>query len=705
MGPTHGADRDGRVRCRVTRMSRSLALAVATFAVVVSGCDCGQKIVPKDQCLGVAGQQADRNDPCESNSECSDHFACKPVKDREGLTCCVFNDRACTTEADCCPGQTCPAERKKCFDRYVSCQTDADCGDKGDRVCEVYTDFYGSSSRCRFKPCGALGECAEGQSCFQGECMADLPCNGTCAAGAACVPSIDRCQDYASPTGRPQAACPVTCTAGFIATFNDARNIWDSCQLDAVACVCAQLPSLRSNDLGRFSAVAADPGSALYVSTYDGQYGDLVVLKYGLDGTKQATEYVDGVPMAPVKYGPSGARGGIVEPGPDVGRYTDVAVGSGRVYVSYYDVSNGDLKVAVRSATGTWATHRVDGLSADLGLYSSIALDRDGLPGVSYFQRGGEATFNVMDCPTPRPTGATKYVTALKFAKATTATPASDGDWQVKTVACLSRPPPICDACTNLCADPGTGPACLAAGTGCTGCTSDEACVNVNGSNVCAEKVTPSDLQSVPAGVGVFSSLAFKDKDAIIAYMRRAVPAMSAPDGDLYAVTVSAAGTVGVPVLIDGSGDTGYFPDVKVDPTTQGFAIGYHDFSSKAFKFYFSPQLQGGVTPEIIDRGTNPTMPGEQGWVGTDSAIVFGPAGVVWALYQDATRGDLKLAKRTASWAVQPSPRTEGAVGFFADAVFTDGKLYATHARIRARLVQGEPQVDNALLLESLTSP
>jgi hypothetical protein len=687
-------------------MSRSLPLALAAFAVVVSGCDCGQKIVKKDECLGVSGQQADRNDPCTSNDECSDHFACKPVKDREGLQCCVFNDRTCTTEADCCPGQTCPAERKKCFDKFVSCQVDADCGDKGDRFCEVYTDFYGSSSRCRFKPCGPLGECAEGLSCFQGECMADLPCSGTCEAGKACVPSIDRCQDYASPTGRPQAACPMTCAPGFIATFNDPRNLWDSCQLSAVACVCAQLPSLRSNDLGRFSAVAADPGNAVYVSAYDGQYGDLVVVKYGLDGTKQATEYVDGVPQAAVKYGPSGARGGIVEPGPDVGRYTDVAVGGGRVYVSYYDVTNGDLKVAVRSSSGTWATHRVDGLAGDLGLYTSIALDSDGLPGISYFQRAGESTFNVQDCPLPRPTGATKYITALKFAKATTATPASDGDWQVKTLSCLSRPPPVCDACTGLCADPGTGPACLTAGTGCTGCTSDEVCVSVNSTNVCAEKVTPSDLQSVPAGVGVFSSLAFKGKDAIIAYARRTPPMSGAAvDGDLYAVSVTGAGTVGTPVVIDASGDTGYFPDVKVEAGSGTIAIGYHDFSSKAFKFYSAPQLQTGITPEIVDRGTNPAQAGDQGWVGTDSAIVFGPQGVVWALYQDATRGDLKLAKRTASWAIQASPRTEGAVGFFADAVFSDGKLFASHARIHSKLVQSEPQVNNSLILEALPSP
>jgi hypothetical protein len=684
---------------------RSSWLAFVVGSVVFVGCQCTQPpVVQKDPCLGVPGAQVDRTNKCETNSDCSDHFACKPTKDNEALTCCVFLDRPCTTEADCCPGQTCPADRKKCFDKFIGCQRDSDCGDKGDRFCEAYTDTYGTSQRCRFKECGALGECPDGQSCVQGECMADLPCNGTCDPGKACVPSIDRCQDYSMPTERPMAACPMTCAPGFLATFKEPRNIWDQCTLPTVGCVCAELPGLRSNDLGRFSAIAADPGNAVYVSAYDGQYGDLVVVKYDLTGKKVATEYVDGVPMGNVRFGPSGARGGIVEPGTDVGRYSDVAAHQGKVFVSYYDVTGGDLKVAVRSSTGTWSKHRVDGAQADLGLYTSIAVDTDGVPGVSYFQKGGDVSFNVMDCPTPRPMGATKFITALKFARATSANPTSASDWTIKTISCQSRPPPICDGCTGICATPPNGtPACLTAGTGCTSCTgSSQSCVNVNGSNVCADNFTPPVLQQVLPGVGLFTSLAFKDKDAVIAYMRRTVPTMGGADGDLLAVTVNAAGTVGTPVVIDTSGDTGYFPDVKIEPSTKSVGIGFHDFSSKAFKFYFSPQLQAGVTLETIDTGATASMPGDQSWVGTDSAIVFGTGGAVWALYQDATRGDLKLSKRTASWATQPSPRTEGAVGFFADAVLTDGKLFASHARLRARLVQSEPQVDNSLILETL---
>jgi len=34
----------------------------------------------------------------------------------------------------------------------------------------------------------------------------------------------------------------MTCNAGFIATFLDPTNIWDSCNLPAVRCLCAALP-------------------------------------------------------------------------------------------------------------------------------------------------------------------------------------------------------------------------------------------------------------------------------------------------------------------------------------------------------------------------------------------------------------------------------------------------------------------------------
>lgn len=661
----------------------------------VLACDCGKTpLVPSQICEGAVGLEPGKTTACTSDTQCGDHYACKATKDKADVQCCVFDDRRCNTEADCCPGQTCHPDRKKCFDKVLSCETDADCGDTGDRFCEVWTDSYGTSSRCRFKTCDAVGNCPEGQSCFKGECMAALPCGGACEAGKACVPTIDRCQAF---------ACPVSCSDGFIATFNDNRNIWDSCVLPNVACECAELPPLRSSDLGRFSAIAADTASTqVLVSLYDGEYGDLVVNTYDPDGRLARQDYVDGIPeSAKAKYGPSGARRGVVEPGPDVGRYSDIATtADGRAYVSYYDATQGDLKLAMRRPDGAWRTVRVDGADADVGQYSSIALDAEGLPVISYFQSGASESFPLSRCPGTPPNGDKRFITALKVARAISAEP-GETDFTLKTLACENRPPLACDGCTDTCADPGSGPACYKADATCTGCEANtETCVMVGTKATCAKKYNPSNLNQIIDGVGLFTSVAVRGNETLVTYMRR-----EHGEGRLEGIRISGAGTVSSRVVLDSAGDTGYFPDLKVDPTTNELVVAYHDFSSRALKLLKNPVFASNLTPEIIDSGAGAAGSGEANWVGSHVSLAHSPAGVLFVAYQDATRGDLKLASRTAAWEPLQSVRTDGAVGFFADTVFLGETLYMSHARIRATTVGGEPRVDNTLLIDQFKAP
>lgn len=700
----------------VPRMSRHWSWLVLLMAVV--GCKCKDPGVDAvNQCSGVQGAEATRKEACSSDDQCSDHHLCLEMRDQPGVKCCVLADRVCATSADCCPGQRCIDNRKRCFNQWEECEKTEDCSTKPGRVCEPYQEASGEMvTVCRYPSCGANGECAAGLECFQGECIQGLPCGGSCPAGQGCVPSAKQdshCQEYANPT-RQMGACPMTCNAGFIATFKDNRNSFDACRLPEVQCLCAENPTLRSDDLGRFSAIAAEAGQGVVVSQYDGRYGDLVVSRYGLDGRRNRFEYVDGVPQGRATYGPSGPRGGVEAPGPDVGRYTDVALGQGGlVYVSYYDVTNGDLKVAMRGTDGRWQTLKVDGSTGDVGQYTSIALDGDGHPVVSYFQRSGEAGFMASECPAPVPTVAVKYITALKLARASKALPTQAADWSVKTVACVGRPPPPCDGCMGTCADVGDGPTCFAAmGTCAAACDPNtEVCVESAGSGKCGRKYNPSQLLDVPLGVGVFSSLAIRGNDTLIAYQRRELKPATltadggagrlVPDGDLYVVRVSSTNVVSTPVLVDGSGDTGYFPDLKVNPSNQQLAVSYHDATSKSLKFVTAGQLTANLTAEVVDKGIDAATPGTQSIVGTDSAVVFAPSGgQVWLVYQDATKGDLKVARRTNTWQVQPPVSTDGAVGFFADAVFTDGKVYASHARLKAKSVAGMTGVDNTLMVE-----
>jgi hypothetical protein len=466
------------------------------------------------------------------------------------------------------------------------------------------------------------------------------------------VPTLDRCQAYAAPP-RAGAACPVSCGPGFIGAFADGRNLWDACTLPAVACVCAELPPLQPGDLGRDSSLAAVPGDGVYVSSYEAVFGDLVVLSFDLDGGLRSARTVDGVPDAGVRYGPSGPRGGVAEPGPDVGRGTSIAAGGGRLYVSYQDVARGDLKVAVRDPGGGWTTHTVDGASGDVGRYTSLAVDASGRPGVAYFQRSADASFPLADCPLPRPSGPPERLTALRFARASSPTPTSASDWTVRTLACSTSGP-------------------------------------------------PSTLAEVPVGVGLFPSLAFRGDQALIAATRRAPASADGglPRGELVGVEVSATLAPGPLVVLDASGDTGYFPRLAVDPQTGQLGIAYHDGAARSLRFYLAPQLQAGVASELVDDGHDGV--GSVSSVGTGSGLVFLPDGGALVAYQDATHGDLKVARRAGGWTVEGPVSSAGAVGFFADAVWSDGRVYASHARVGARSTAGGPRLDGVVRLEVL---
>ncbi|RMG12562.1 MAG: hypothetical protein D6729_16280, partial [Deltaproteobacteria bacterium] len=381
---------------------------------------------------------------------------------------------------------------------------------------------------------------------------------------------------------------------------------------------------------------------------------------------------------------PAGPRGGIDEPGPAVGRFTDiVAAGDGTLHVSYYDRDNGDLKYARRAGDGSWSTHTVDA-AGDVGWFTSITLTPAGEPLIAYFSRAGE--------------GADTYVSALKLAQASSAAPTSASDWTVFEVERKAVPPPPCGgSCPTgeQCADAGRGPECLPDSNGCaTPCATGDVCVDDGGNPLCATQVPLESLEDLPEGTGLFPEVDASAAGVAVAWYDRSDGALKVATG----VDV-AGGAVGSVVTL-GSGpeqDLGRFPSLA--RTSGGYLVVYEDAGADALKWALVEN--GAVSAEgVVDDGLRDPAGNGPSLVGADAKVLVD--GNRWlVVYQDATAGDLLYATADAGGAFSRQVvYSEGAAGFWADAVLHQGTLYISHAVLQG--ARNGP-IHTELRLERLT--
>lgn len=125
---------------------------------------------------------------------------------------------------------------------------------------------------------------------------------------------------------------------------------------------------------GRYTSIAPGPTGLPRISSYDLTNGDL---RYAVCTASCETAT------------PTFVLSTVDSTG-DVGLYTSIEVAaSGSTKISYHDATNGDLKYAsctagCTTATPTWNLVVVDA-PGTTGLHTSVALDRDGAPQISYF--------------------------------------------------------------------------------------------------------------------------------------------------------------------------------------------------------------------------------------------------------------------------------------------------------------------------------
>jgi hypothetical protein len=580
----------------------------------------------------------------------------------------------CSLDTDCCPGTRCRTDVNTCspllLDPDYSCTTDADCKDPAQKCIATKIGDRDPLPTCVYQLCNGDSDCGFGRICYQGRCEDQAPCGGTCPSGTACDLVTSKC----APFPKGSDGCDKTCGVGQLKLFTDPNTMsGEACC--PLACECTDLPPIVPSRFGRYSRVVVAGGEA-QVSAYDAEFGDLVLVHFKLDGTLQRLDYLDGVPTngTPTAL-PTGPRGGITDPGPNVGTHTSIAAdANGLVRIAYRDEDGKSVKVAIQQPDKTFKTYFLDGgdTDADFGRYTDIAVDASNNIYVTYLAHNATLA------------GVTGRGTGIKIAKSNNANPLSASDWTISVVDAR----PIFDACNGACTTGqtcvlnGGAAQCLSAGTGCNpSCTGVKTCMNTGTDVQCLPPPLPPEDPDFPRGRGLYTSVAMDGTTPIIAYY-------DAIDGDLRVV----AGIGGTPVVLDGdgqnghsSGDVGRFPTVA--KLGSNITIAYEDFGRHEVRAWQGAQtdLGTGGTYTLVERGQIPNQSGKV-FVGAGARLAKDHALPI-LVYQDASNLDLKRADFDGTaWAPQTVLKN-GAHGFYSDVAVSGGKAYivSVQAQLDAR--------------------
>lgn len=287
--------------------------------------------------------------PCGVDSACPAGYHC-------GIAGRCVGDVDCAADADCCLGQQC--RQGRCRARQM-CSQPAPCGEPGTKCVQ---------GLCLPSDCQNDADCPTNRRCRLGTCRKHLPCAGSCPTGSACAAHVDRCVALRQPTG---------CPAGALAVLsNDVAHLAEGCADVPQLVACRKLPPIAYGEYGRPARVVR-VGERLAVIARDRTYGDLLVATHQVapPHARIRRETIAGVPTdAPIVGDPTGPRGGIAAPGPDVGRLLVAHVGAvDGVHVVFSDDTAGTLRyLSLAPDLGVTRRHTLQ-----TGRFSGLAVGQD----------------------------------------------------------------------------------------------------------------------------------------------------------------------------------------------------------------------------------------------------------------------------------------------------------------------------------------
>lgn len=425
--------------------------------------------------------------------------------------------------------------------------------------------------------------------------------------------------------------------------------------------------------IGSYSSVAVS-GADVWVSGYaeadwnhNFTWGDLVVGKW--DGEKVDWVAIDGVPTDPAPnndfFDRDGFRGGQTSGGDDVGLWTSIALDpSGNPGVAYYDRTRTALKFAHFDGAA-WTTETVEqAVGADLGRYAKLVYD-------------GSSPVIAYQAIEPGDGGAVR--SAVRLARGL-----GGGGWSFEDVAVEELTPcrkKFCPSGTECFVDTLT---CQTPADGCAeSCASGTECIDLGQGPTCAAVLGSTKLDTYPDAIGLYISLAQGPGGELgLAYYDRI-------RGHLY--VARQEGGAWVSQVVDGVGpdgndtnDVGIGASLTIDGAGD-WHLSYLDGIDEALKYLVVTGGSVPGTPELVDTGFavegTPFTDGQH-IVGDDSNIVVTQGGEIRISYQDASAGTLRLAIGTPSgeghtWQLRVLAQ-DGFAGAFSRQVEVDGELLVT---------------------------